>query len=728
MIEEEQIQSLLTQMTIQEKIGQLQQLGMENTEEQRALVRAGCVGSMLNVSPGDGTTPAQAANALQRIAVTESRLGIPLIFGRDVIHGYRTIFPIPLGQAAAFDPQLVEEGARIAAREASACGIHWTFAPMVDVSRDPRWGRMAESGGEDSFVNAQLGAAMVRGFQGDDLSDTEHLAACAKHFVGYGATEDGRDYNTTDIPEGLLRDVYLPPFKACVDAGVATVMSAFNDLNGLPCSGNPFTLRHILKGEWGFNGFVVSDADAVLELINHGICADKRGAALAGVSAGVDMEMGSTCYAEFVQSLLAAGLLTMAQLDEAVSRILRIKFRLGLFEHPYVDEGRESVLCATPHLDAAKRAAAESCVLLKNTGVLPLPADMHTLAVIGPLADAPQAQLGCWAPDGRVENTVTPLTALSDALAGRCDVRYAPGVVDCCSMETSGFDEACRIAASSDAVVLFLGEHHKLSGELHSRAFLGFPGVQDELVRAVVACGKPVIVVVMAGRPLTVESTVEQVDAVLYAWHPGTMGGPALADLLLGTAVPSGKLPVSMPRTVGQVPIYYAHKHTGRPPLPDERVAPTGTLQQQHKNFASIYLDVDHRPLFPFGFGLSYTTFTYSDITLRSNTLHTGESLQATITVTNTGQFTACEVVQCYIRDLVGSVTRPVKELKGFVRVDLHPGEQRDVTFTIPMEQLAFHNAAMQRVLEPGTFQVMIGGNSDEVHVAEFELVANENA
>ena len=413
---EDRVTELLAQMTLAEKLGQLQQLHGGAPEHQE-LVRQGMAGSILNLNPPEADDSARTANAFQAVAVNESRLGIPLLFGRDVIHGFRTVLPIPLGQAAAFDPALVEEGARIAAREASACGVHWNFAPMVDVARDPRWGRIAESGGEDTLVNARQGAAMVRGFQGD-LADPEHIAACAKHYVGYGAAEGGRDYNTTYIPEGLLRDVYLPSFKACVDAGVATVMSAFNDLNGVPTSGNPFTLRQILKGEWGFAGFVVSDWESLAEMIPHGFCADKREAAQAGLTAGVDMEMVSTCYAENAQVLLDHGFITLEQIDDAVRRILRIKFRLGLFAHPYVEEDRMSVLLAAPHRETAKRLAVESCVLLKNSGALPLPADLRSLAVIGPMADAPLEQLGCWTFDGRAAADRHPARRLTHGTRG----------------------------------------------------------------------------------------------------------------------------------------------------------------------------------------------------------------------------------------------------------------------------------------------------------------------
>jgi beta-glucosidase len=716
----ERIRGLLAKMTLGEKIGQMRQV-TGGGDEHRDLVRRGLVGSVLNLAGPDTSDPARVTNEFQRAAVKESRLGVPLIIGRDVIHGFRTVMPIPLGQAASFDMPLVEEAASVAAREATACGINWTFAPMVDVARDPRWGRIAEGGGEDPLLASRLGAAMVRGFQGDDPSQPERLAACAKHYVGYGAAEGGRDYNTTWIPEGLLRDVYLPSFKACVDAGVLTLMSAFNDLNGIPASGNSFILRQVLKTEWGFDGFVVSDWDAVAEMIVHGLCADEGDAARAAVTAGVDMEMVSDCFAGALQQLVEDGTVGAALIDEAVSRILRVKLHLGLFEQPFADEGRLGVLLSAAHLDTAKRLAAESCVLLKNDGVLPLSSEMRSLAVIGPLADAPTDQLGCWSPDGRPEDTVTPLRALQEALRGRCEVQYAPGLDEPRSEEDKGFTAALRAAADCDAAVLFLGEDALLSGEAHCRAFLDLPGAQEQLVRAVAEAGKPVTAVIMTGRPLALGSVVEQVDALLIAWHPGTMGGPAIADLLLGAISPSGKLPVSFPLTVGQVPVYYGHKNTGRPAVVGRRTKPIGTPLDP-EGFISAYLDVDPTPLFHFGYGLSYASFEYSELRLSHSVLSVGEALTARVTLTNTGRVEAEEVVQLYTRDLVASLTRPVKELKEFARVRLAPGESRELSFTLETDQLAFHNSAMEYVAEPGQFRLMIGGNSKDVLTAEFTL------
>ncbi len=717
---EKRVEDLLAKMTMEEKLGQLQQPSGAG-QEQKELARKGRIGSILNLTGIEDANPAKVTNEYQRAAVEGSRLGIPLIIGRDVIHGHRTVFPIPLGQAASFDPSLVEESAAVAAREAAAVGIHWTFAPMVDIGRDPRWGRVAEGGGEDPLLTSRLGAAMVRGFQGSDPSHPERIAACAKHYAGYGAAEGGRDYNTTWIPENLLRDVYLPSFKACVDAGVCTFMSGFNNLNGVPASANPLLLRKILQQEWGFDGFTVSDWCSVEEVISHGLAADKREAALKCFTAGVDMEMVSTCYEEALKGLIESGQVPATMLDDSVRRILRIKFRLGLFDNPYTDEQRIKILLSDSHREVAKRLATESCVLLKNDGALPLPADLRSLAVIGPLADAPWEQLGCWTPDGRPKDSITPLTALREALAGHGEVFYAAGLEQARSSETKGFDEARRVASKCDAVVLFLGEDAILSGEAHSRAFLELPGAQMELIRAVAETGKPLVCVVMTGRALALTSLVAHANAILLAWHPGTMGGPALADLLLGKAVPSGKLPVSFPRTVGQTPVYYAHMNTGRPPLPGMDNIPTGTpLDPQ--GFVSGYLDVAPVPLFPFGYGLSYARFAYSDLKLSRASISIGGDLTASVVVTNTGAIAGEEVVQLYTRDLVGSLTRPVKELKDFARIKLAPGESRTVSFTLNTEQLAFHNFEGKRIIEPGAFNLMIGGSSQEVLTTGFEV------
>jgi beta-glucosidase len=717
MMHEGRIDDLLARMTLAEKVGQMAQLSGTH-EAFEGLIRRGAVGSFLNVV-------GEQARKYQRLAVEGSRLGIPLIFGRDVIHGFRTIFPIPLGQAASFDPEIVREGARIAASEAAASGVHWTFGPMVDIARDPRWGRIAEGCGEDPYLAACLGAAMVQGFQGEDLADPHHIAACAKHYVGYGAAEGGRDYDTTWVPEGLLRDVYLVPFAACVRAGVATLMSAFNDLNGVPASGNAFTLRKVLKGEWGFDGFVVSDWASICELIPHGFAADEREAALRGVAAGVDMEMVTTAYTKHLEALVADGVLPVELIDEAVRRILRIKLRLGLFDDPYRRGPGEDLLLAEEHLAAARQAARESCVLLKNDGLLPLSEGIGRLAVVGPLADAGRDQLGCWAMDGRSDDSCTPLAALRMAL-GAERVAYAPGLAGCRTADGSGIAAAVAAAREADAVLAFVGEDAGMSGEAHNRAFLDLPGAQQRLVDALAEAGKPLAAVVMAGRSLTLGPVLEKVGALLLTWHPGTMGGPAIADLLFGLESPSGRLPVSLPRTVGQVPIYYNRKNTGRPPRDDAPAIPTGTPLDP-VGFTTSYLDVDHRPLFPFGYGLSYTTFEYAGLQLSTTQVRLGEALTAAATLTNTGPVHAVEVVQIYVRDLVGSVTRPVRELKGFQRVALEPGESRQVQFTLHTADLAFHNADMQRVTEPGRFHLWIGPDAQSGLQGEFEVLGSRS-
>ncbi|HEY65236.1 MAG TPA: beta-glucosidase BglX [Caldilineae bacterium] len=713
---ESRVNELLARMTLEEKIGQMTQISGAG-EEREELIRQGQVGSFLNV------VDVETYNRYQRIAMEESRLGIPLIMGRDVIHGFRTVFPIPLGQSAAWHPELVERAAAIAAREASSLGVNWTFAPMVDVARDPRWGRIAEGGGEDPYLTSQLGRAMVRGFQGEDLSAPDRIAACAKHYVGYGAAEGGRDYNTTLIPEGVLRDVYLPPFKACVEAGAATVMSAFNEINGIPATGNAFTLRQILKGEWSFDGFVVSDWQSVIEMVVHGFCADEKDAARVAVTAGVDMEMVSQSYRQHLAALVAEGKVPLELIDEAVRRILRIKMRLGLFENPYVDPARQSVLLAPEHLEVARQLARESVVLLKNEeGVLPLSGDVRAIAVIGPLADAPADQLGCWVFDGRPEDTITPLRALRERLKGKADVLFAPGLESPRSDSRKGFDEALEAARKADVVLLFVGEDAILSGEAHCRAFLDLPGAQEALIEAVAAEGKPTIAVVMTGRPLTLSRVVDKVHALLIAWHPGTMGGPAIADLLFGDESPSGKLPVTFPRAVGQIPIYYAHKNTGRPPQQIDREIPLGTPLDPI-GFFSSYLDVEPTPLFPFGYGLSYTRFQYENLRLSRERIRLGESLVASVDVQNVGPVAAEEIVQLYVRDLVGSVTRPVKELKGFQRVRLEPGERRTIQFTLHTDDLRFHDRDMEFVTEPGQFHLWIGGSSVDGPRASFEIV-----
>jgi beta-glucosidase len=714
---ESRIDALLARMTLDEKLGQMSQSTSMNplTDEIRGEIRKGRWGSFLNAGEFKDREEAQ------RIALKESRLGIPLIFGRDVIHGYRTIFPIPLGQSASWNPDLIERAARVAAREASAVGIHWTFAPMLDIARDPRWGRIAEGLGEDPYIGSVLGAAMVRGFQGASLDAPGSIAACAKHYVGYGAAEGGRDYNTTWIPEILLREVYLRPFHAARDAGAATFMSAFNNLNGIPTSGNVFTLRQVLRNEWAFDGFVVSDYNSVTEMINHGYAADAAEAAFKAVRAGVDMEMVSTSYYDNLKSLIAAGKVDIRLIDDAVRNILRVKFRLGLFDKPVPAAADTSALLAPESLEVAKNLAVQSAVLLKNEkGALPLAKSIGKIAVIGPLADSPVDQEGSWVMDGNPADVRTPLAALKGML-GASRVAYVQGLKNSRDTSRAGFAAALAAAKSADAVVLFLGEEQILSGEAKSRAFLDLPGAQEALVEEVAKAGKPLVAVIMAGRPLTFHRVAERVNAVLYAWHPGTMGGPAIADLLFGAAAPSGKLTVTFPRTVGQVPIYYAHMNTGRPPSPTDLGIPAGTPVDP-KGFNSKYLDVDFTPEYPFGYGLSYTTFEYSNLRLSSPAVPLGGSLKVSAEIANTGAVEADEIVQLYTRQLVGSVTRPVRELRAFRRVHLKPGEKQTVEFTLNTSDLAFYNERMRLATEPGAFNVWIAPDSARGVMAGFRV------
>lgn len=715
---ESRVKDLLSRMTLEEKIGQMQQNSLgQMGDDVFTLIRQGKVGSYLNAGE------LKDKILLQKIAVEESRLGIPLIFGRDVIHGYRTVFPIPLGLSASWDTGLVRQASSIAAQEAAEAGVHWTFAPMLDISRDPRWGRIAESCGEDPYLASQMGEAMVRGFQGESLKSRNSIAACLKHYVGYGAAEAGKDYNTTYIPERLLRDVYLVPFRNSVAAGAATLMSAFNDLNGIPASGNEFTLRQVLRSEWKFDGFVVSDWTSVEEMIKHGYCKDREEAALKALRAGVNMEMVSTTYAENLKKLIENGSITEAQIDEMVSGILNVKFRLGLFEDPY-KQPKDNKTLSKEFLDAAQRAAGESVVMLQNeNNVLPLSKEnLNTLAIIGPLSDDPRAQLGCWVPDGRSENTVTPLTAIKQLLADKVKVLYFKGMDNIKSMSRDKFDEAVGIAKKSDAVIIFAGEDDQLSGEAHSRAFLNLPGVQEDLIKEVSAAGKPVVLVIMAGRPLTFSSILSDVKAILYAWHPGTMGGAALADILFGEVSPSGKLPVTFPRTIGQVPIYYSHKNTGRPPSGKELGITMGTPENPI-DYVSYYLDVDYTPAYPFGFGLSYSKFEYSGLKLSANEVKAGGRIEVSVRVRNAGKYDADEVVQLYIRDLYGSVTRPVKELKKFSRISLKQNETKEVKFILTTDDLKFYDKDMNYTVEPGEFKLWVGSNSDEGLSADFKVL-----
>jgi beta-glucosidase len=727
---EKRIDTLLRQMTLEEKIGQLNQYSSSldltgpapTAGEQKDMydqVRQGRVGSLLNV------TGAEATRKAQQLAVEGSRLKIPLIFGLDVIHGYRTMFPIPLGEAASFDLALIERSARVAASETAAAGVHWTFAPMVDIARDARWGRVMEGAGEDPYLGAQVAAARVRGFQGSDLAALDTVAACVKHFAGYGFAEAGRDYNTVDLSEHTLRNVVLPPYKAAVDAGVATVMNSFNEIGGVPATGSAHLQRQILKGEWGFSGFVVSDWGSIGEMVPHGYVENLGLAARVAMAAGSDMDMESRAYVAHLAGLVRSGAVDGKLVDDAVRRILRVKFRLGLFDDPYrySDAAREQRVLADPtHQAAALEVARASIVLLKNeAGLLPLDKSARSIAVIGPLAADKDSPLGSWRAQARPNSAVSLLEGIQAVVSPATRVVHAEGAklvkgersfvreLAFNTDDRSGFPAALEAARGADAVVMALGEDAFQTGEGRSQVDIGLKGLQEELLRAVLEVNEKVVVVLMNGRPLAIPGVVEAVPAVVDAWHGGSQAGHATAQVLFGDYNPSGKLPISFPRHVGQLPYSYNHKNTGRP-----------TLQPQV--FWSHYTDAPNEPLFPFGFGLSYTTFAYSDPRLSAPEIGRDGELRVSVTLTNTGPRAGTEVVQLYVRDLVGSVTRPVKELKGFQKLSLAPGESREVVFTLKASELAFYSAAGRWEAEAGAFKVFVGGNSRDVKEAGFSL------
>lgn len=716
---EKEINALLSKMTLDEKIGQMNQLSYYETNDQLLTqIKKGEIGSLLNI-----IDPVEV-NKVQKTALENSRLGIPLIIGRDVIHGLKTVFPIPLGQAASFDPQLVEAGARVAATESRELGINWTFAPMLDISRDARWGRIAESLGEDPYLAGELGAAMVKGFQGNDLSSPTSIAACVKHFIGYGAAEGGRDYNSTNIPPHLLHNVYLVPFKKAIDAGAATLMTSFNDNDGIPASGNDYLLKDVLRKDWKFDGFVVSDWASMAEMIAHGYAKDGKDVARISANAGLDMEMVSGTYPKYLKELVQSGQVAMADIDNSVRNILRVKYRLGLFKNPYVDTSKTSTIYSQAHLQEARKAAVESAILLKNEGnLLPLKANLK-VAVIGPLADAPHDQMGTWVFDGDKAYTVTPLKALQTEFKNISYV-YEPALSYSRDKSTANFEKAKQAAASADVAIVFLGEESILSGEAHSLSNINLIGVQSDLLREVKSAGKPVVLVVMAGRPLTIERDLPYADAVLFNFHPGTMGGPAIFDLIYGKANPSGKLPTTFVREVGQIPMYYNHNNTGRP-APDGNVMTLDQIPveagQTSLGNTSFYLDSGKNPLFPFGYGLSYSKFEYSGLALSSNSIPMGGMITARVTIKNTSSVDGVEVAQLYIRDLVGSIARPVKELKGFQRVALKAGESKIIEFTLTTDDLAFFGRDMQRKAEAGDFKLWIGTSSAEGLETEFSI------
>lgn len=721
--EDARVERLLSQMTLQEKIGQMNQLSVAGlTPDMEAAVRSGAAGSILNeVNP-------EIINEYQRIAVEESRLGIPLLVARDIIHGFRTVFPIPLGMASTFDPELVLHGARLTAQEATASGIRWTFSPMVDVSRDARWGRIAESSGEDTYLNAVMGASMVRGYQGD-CSDSTSLAACVKHFVGYGASESGRDYNSTYIPPRALRNVYLPPFEAAVKAGAMTLMTSFNDNDGVPGTGNAFLLKDVLRDEWGFDGFVVTDWASAAEMIQHGFARDGKDAASIALNSGVDMDMMSHVFTAHLEELVASGAVKEKDIDNAVRNILRIKSRLGLFDNPYVDVDRAvEVQYNDSIMDAAYRTALESAILLRNEGALPVDISrVRRVLVTGPMADAPHDQMGTWTFDGQKERTVTPLAAIREMYGDDVEVIYEPGLTYSREFSQRGIAAAVAAARKADVILAFMGEEAILSGEAHCLADITLKGDQRKMIAALAATGKPLVLTVMAGRPLVLDEESRVADAILFSFHPGTMGGPAIADLLFGKAVPSGKLPATFPAASGQVPCYYSHNNTGRPFRGTETMLydiPREASQTSLGN-TSYMLDCGFYPLYPFGYGLSYTEFGYSAPVLDRQEYSPDDVIRVTFTLTNTGRYAATEVAQLYVRDLVGSSARPVKELKGFRRISLASGESAECTFELPVQDLAFYGLDMTRKVEPGDFHLWVAGDSVSGEPVSFSVVAD---
>lgn len=748
---EARVDRLLRQMTLEEKIGQLVQyndtgeaspgpptkvkpgaiaaINPETANHVNAmdLAAAGRLGSMLN------TIGAERTNTYQHLAVDKSRLHIPLLFGADVIHGFRTIYPVPLGLAASFDPELVVALSHMAAEEATSAGVRWVYSPMVDISRDARWGRTVEGAGEDAYLGAAMARAYIRGYQGDGLSKPGNVAASVKHFAAYGAAEAGREYNTTDMSEIRLRQDYLPPYQAAVKAGAATIMSAFNALNGVPSSANPFLLTSILRGEWGFNGFVVSDYTAVMELMNHGIALDRATATRKAITAGVDVDMMSHFYDTQLPGLIRSGQVPMAVVDEAVRRVLRVKFATGLFEHPYA-EGAEVKAAVAAHRLLVRQAAEESFVLLKNekfadgAPLLPLTPARKRVALIGPLADDKGDMVGAWSGAGNETDIVT----LRQALAQRAQqlgttLLYSRGTeID--GTSEAGYPEAVEAARAADVVILALGESGAMSGEAGSRAYLDLPGNQQELLEAVVAAGKPVVLLVFSGRPLVLDWAAKHVPAIMEVWFPGTEAGSAITNVLYGDVSPSGKLPMSFPRAVGQEPLYYNQFPTGRPPTGIDLSKPPG----DGTRFFSRYIDVPNSALFPFGYGLSYSSFAYKGVKVSKSSIllaqaftnRTTPLLEATATVTNTGDRTATEVVQCYVRNLGASIEQPVRSLEGFRRVTLAAGESKQVSFELGFKELSFFNLENKPTIEATHYTVWIGGNSQATEQASFEVVS----
>ena len=710
----QRVDSVLALMTLEEKIGQMTLFtsdwdvtGPTLRETYKDDIKTGKAGAIFNAHT------AAYNRELQRIAVEESRMKIPLIFGYDVIHGYKTIFPIPLGEAASWDLEAIEHSASVAAAEAAASGLHWTFAPMVDIARDPRWGRVMEGSGEDPYLGSLIARARVRGFQGDGFENADKVLACVKHYAAYGAAVAGRDYNVVDMSERLFRDIYLPPYKAAIEEGAYTVMTSFNEFDGVPATGNSFLLKDILRDEWGFTGFVVTDYTSINEMVNHGNVADDKEAGELAVNAGVDMDMQGAVYYNYLKKSIEEGKVSEAQVDQSVRNILRLKFILGLFDDPYryMDPEREKqVVFSKENQEASLDMARKSIVLLRNENqTLPLSKSIRSLAVVGPLADNKVELIGAWSGAGNGNDCISLLQGIQNKAGTSIQVRHAMGC-DFEGTDKSGFAAALNLARQSDAVVVAVGEKAQMSGEAASRGDITLPGVQEELVKALVATGKPVVVVLMNGRPLALPWIAENAPAVLETWFLGTQAGNAIADVLFGDYNPSGKLPMTFPRSVGQIPIFYNNKNTGRP------------FNAENK-YTSKYLDMPNTPQYPFGWGLSYTTFTYSDLKADKTEFSLGDTVRISITLSNTGTRDGTEIAQLYVRDLVGSVTRPLRELKGFQKISLTAGSQQVLTFNLTAEELSFYTRDMAFMPEPGYFDVFIGGNSDATQSIRIQLV-----
>jgi len=711
------VNDLIQKMTLEEKIGQMSLFtsgwtitGPVMSKDYRNYIRKGKAGGIFNAYTVD------YVKDLQKIAVEETRLHIPLIFGYDVIHGHRTIFPVPLAQASSWDLDAIEKSERIAATEATAEGLNWVFAPMVDIARDPRWGRVMEGAGEDTWLGSQIAAARVKGFQGDDLSAANTVMACVKHFAAYGAPQAGRDYNTVDMSERSLYEWYLPPYKAAVDAGAGSVMSSFNEIAGVPSTSNRWLLTDLLRGNWGFDGFVVSDYTSVNELIKHGVAADSASAGQLAVNAGLDMDMEGSIYADYMKGLVESGKVSVETINESVKRILEAKYKLGLFDDPYryCNKEREKTEIMTPEDHAfARKFASESIVLLKNSGqTLPVSKKINTIAVIGPLADSKENMLGGWSGAGEWKKCVTLLEGIKSKTEGKIRVLYAKGC-DIDSKSTKGFGEAVKAARQADFVVLALGESSDMTGEASSRTDISIPGNQMELARQIFSAGKPTAVVLFNGRPLTIEELDHSAPAILEAWYGGTEAGNAIADILFGEVNPSAKITMTFPRSVGQVPIFYNSKNTGRP----------FDASKPEDKFKSRYIDSPNTPLYPFGYGLSYTTFKYSGIKLDKSTFAKGDKIKASVNITNTGNYDGDEIAQLYVHDVVGEVTRPVKELKGFRKVHIAKGETLTVTFELKDNDLAYYHQDMSYACDPGVFELFIGSDSSTDNKVDFTVL-----